>query len=146
MATKDLIYPPTALGPRGRDRHGSGAFGAPRGTRTHNGLDWETQPYGPVCAPMAGKIVREARAYTMPKGEINTGLEIEGTGEWEGLRLKMFYVSCRWELMGQLVVPRRPIAMALPMRDVYPGITPHVHLQLYRGGGIIDPTPFLEAK
>lgn len=136
-----VLYPPTAFGPRTRDAHGSGAWNAPRGSRKHKGLDWETQPWGPVHSPIGGKVVREAKPYRAPKGDINTGLLIEGTGPWEGWSVKLFY--CSPLRLGSKVKPREVVAMARPMREEYAGITPHVHLSLYRGKTVRDPTPYL---
>lgn len=139
-----ILHPPTAFGPRLTDARGSGAWDAPRGRRKHKGLDWETAPWGLVHAPMDGLVVREAKPYRQPKGDINTGLLLEGTGAWEGWSLKLFYCSAL--VIGAQVRAREPIAVARPMREEYAGITPHVHLALLRGGTAFDPTPYLEKK
>jgi len=139
------VYAPTAFGPRLTDVHGSGAWHARRGSRLHMGLDWETQPWGPVMAPIGGVVVRVARPYRNPKGDINTGLLIEGTGLYRGWKVKLFYCSPLVDVMGYEVDPREVIAMARPMREEYAGITPHAHIALKLRGVAVDPTPYLEA-
>ncbi len=45
------------------DPYGSGHYGAPRGRRTHNGIDIKASPGQPVTSPVSGTFVRRANPY-----------------------------------------------------------------------------------
>lgn len=131
------IISPTSKGLRLPDRWGSGAHGAPRGNnRKHNGVDFECVPGEPVRAPVGGKIKREARPYaTGPY----SGLVIDAPG---AINISMFYFVPDKSLIGQTVQQGDVIGVAQDIGQRYPGITPHIHLQI----NSIDPVLLLENK
>ena len=120
-----IMISPTGLGIRGYDKWGSGAFGAPRGNHVHEGVDFICVPGQDIYAPSNGKIVREAHPYA-------------GDLKWSGcllitdyMEVKMFYMR----LLRNMVLPISVIqgdiiGTAQNIADKYPGITPHVHLQV----------------
>ncbi len=136
-----LLFHPWRQGPlaiRGDDRWGSGAFGAPRGERTHRGIDLVVTPGETVYSPIDGEVVREACPYEDDPGL--SGLLIQGTGRWAGFEVKMFYLKGSW---GRPVEAGAPLGEAQDLKARYPGITPHVHLEIRRDGQVLDPSGFL---
>lgn len=48
---------------RGIDGYGSGAFGASRGDRIHNGTDFKAPPMAVMLSPVAGKVTKLGYPY-----------------------------------------------------------------------------------
>jgi len=128
------LYSPTGRGVRGVDEWGSGAFGASRdgGVRRHAGTDFVATPDQVVTAPCGGVVTRRVRCYAdTPRWQ---GLEIDAG--W-GL-VKLLYVEPR-VAPGVRVSAGEPIGVAQDLRARYPGITPHVHLEVALGAvGAVD--------
>ena len=76
---------------RGIDSFGQGRFAAPRGSRLHNGVDFNIAAGGDVYSPIFGKIVRVAIPYK--SDERFRGLVIEGIGRYVGYSVKLFYLD-----------------------------------------------------
>ncbi len=123
---------------RGEDAWGAGAFGAPRGERLHRGVDIEVRPGRPVFAPFPGRVVRRADPYG--DDDRFAGLLLAGDGAWAGVEAKLFYL--RGE-PGRTVKAGEAIGRAQDIGARYPGITPHIHLEICRDGRVVDPTPWL---
>jgi len=128
------LISPTGKGIRKSDSHGSGEYGASRGAnRYHTGVDFICEPGQIIVSPCQGKIVRVARPYA--------------TGYWLGvlirneiLSLFLFYLIPHKELIGQEVRAGHDIGIAQDISVKYPGITPHIHMQIES----IDPGLFLK--
>ncbi|RMX53586.1 hypothetical protein pdam_00004360 [Pocillopora damicornis] len=132
--SKPKPKPPTP----GTDRHGSGAFGAPRGSRTHKGVDIVCAVGSRVYAPFPASVVRGLTVYSASKHRgkpYNTGLELRGTGAWTGYKVKMFYVR-KTISNGRIVASGDSIGTMTDRASVDPGMTNHVHVQLYKDGAI----------
>ncbi|XP_077415373.1 leukocyte cell-derived chemotaxin-2-like [Vanacampus margaritifer] len=110
---------------RTSDTWGQGHYGAPRGSRTHKGLDIVCDDNSSVYAPFDVTINRKVIVYTDPsKAAINNGIEMEG----EGLCFKLFYVNP--DKTSGTVSKGQRLGVMMPMQSVYPGITSHVHVQM----------------
>src|ERR1041384_631590 len=84
-------YVTRAGGARGRDAWGGGHFGAGRGGRLHQGVDFVARAGDDILSPIDGNIVRMAAPY---KNDFRfTGVVVEGTGPWAGVEVKVFYVQ-----------------------------------------------------
>jgi murein DD-endopeptidase MepM/ murein hydrolase activator NlpD len=121
---------------RTHDGYGSGQFGVSRdgGIRTHRGLDIIAKPSALIFSPIRGTIVREAFPY---KGDTSVrGVVVKGTNEWTDYEVKIFYAE---GLLSGDVLPGQHIAFAQDLSKRYPGITNHVHVEVRRGGKVIDP-------
>lgn len=127
---------PTGKGMR-NDSAGSGAFGAPRGSRKHRGIDLLCEPGQEVLAPLDGIFQRLAFPYS-------------DTQEYSGILLlsqpyevKLFYLLPFSNLVGAWVSAGTPIGTAQDVTERYPGqgMLPHIHVQVTRGGELIDPQP-----
>ena len=57
----------------------------------HLGVDIETAPGTPVVSPIDGTIRQRGKAYE--KDERFDTIWIDGTGEYQGMLVKMFYVD-----------------------------------------------------
>ena len=63
-----------------------------RGSRTHNGIDIICNAGSSVYAPFPAKVIRESRPYG--NGRLHdTGIYMEGTGDWAGKYFRITYVS-----------------------------------------------------
>ena len=125
---------------RRSDRWGSGQFGAPRGRRTHAGIDIEAFAGEQVMSPIDGNVLREALPY--PNDTTYRGVLIVGTGEWAGYEVKIFYVLghfCGTVHAGDV------IGTAQDLSRKYPGITNHIHLQVRRLGNILRPEELFQS-
>ncbi|XP_061892493.1 leukocyte cell-derived chemotaxin-2-like [Entelurus aequoreus] len=119
---------------RSSDSWGQGHYGAPRGSRTHQGLDITCADGSVVYAPFDLTLSGELTVYTdVTKAAINSGINLRG----EGLCVKLFYVDP--DQTSGTVSKGQRIGVMMPMQSVYPGITSHVHVQLCDKS---DPTPY----
>jgi len=71
------------------DSGGQGIYGAPRGNRTHKGVDLANPVLSPIYAPIDGiaQTTRATSTSTLP------GVKILGKGKYEGWYAYMFYVK-----------------------------------------------------
>lgn len=114
---------PTKLGRRLQDKWGSGAYGEGRGARPHRGTDYIVIPGASVYAPINGIMVREAKPYV---SSLYSGCVIRG----ENMEIKMFYFLPKPELIGTRVKEGDVIGVAQDIAAKYPGMTPHIHLEI----------------
>ena len=63
-----------------------------RGSRTHRGIDVICNAGSSVYAPFSAKVIRESRPYGNGKPH-DTGIYMEGTGDWTGKYFLIFDVN-----------------------------------------------------
>lgn len=120
-----ILTNPTELGIRS-DPAGSGHFGASRGGRKHEGLDFLCDPGQIIKAPIKGKMV-SARPYA--DDTFYVGCRIWGA-MWMS---KMFYFEPYAKLVGENVLAGEAIGIAQDISQKYGGdMKPHVHVELYK--------------
>jgi len=91
---------------RGSDPFGSGAYGASRGDRKHEGVDIVTIPGQDIFSPITGKVVRIAYPYG---NDLNyKGLLIENTN----YEVKIFYIAPVANIVGTHVMAGQKVAIA----------------------------------
>lgn len=114
---------PTGKGTRGLDKYGSGAYGAGRGNRIHRGADYICVPGQDVVSPVSGTVIRAARPY---RGDDYSGLLIRSPD----IEIKLFYLKPLSRIIGANVKAGEKIGVAQDISKKYPGMTPHIHLQI----------------
>ncbi|MFZ7126998.1 MAG: hypothetical protein ACOWWM_12675 [Desulfobacterales bacterium] len=117
---------PTGQRVRQKDKWGSGAYGARRdgGSRMHRGTDYICHPGQPVVCPIdQALVVREARPYA---GGSYSGVLLRA----KRIEIKLFYLEPLLDLYGRTVRMGDVIGHAQDISRKYPGIIPHVHLQI----------------
>lgn len=132
-----MIMAKVHLEKRGSDAQGSGEFGAPRGTRKHNGIDYKAQPGDVILSPVAGKVTKLGYPYD-PKDAKKGHLRYVQVSAVDGLDHRLFYIApC--VAIGDRVEVGDPVGVSQDLRPVYPGITPHVHYEVKKGAEFINP-------
>lgn len=131
------FYPPNGDGVlRGCDVCGCGHFGAPRGSRLHNGLDFFIDAGKPVYSPISGTFIRKAKPYA--NQPFDGGVISSGNTE-----IKMFYFKPLSVLKaGDKVKRGQIIGYAQPISQTCSGMKNHVHLEVRRNNELIDPKGF----
>ena len=122
---------PTGLGIRDTDKWGSGAFGAGRGKRKHQGADFMCQPCQNVWFPFeSGYIVRVTMPYVNDSEFF--GCQLIGQDNLNHYTAKMFYMLPDMNLIINEVRLKRGavIGTAQNIALKYPGMIPHIHLQI----------------
>ena len=133
---------------RGTDCHGSGAYGASRGSRKHNGIDI-TENDGYLIAPNASVIAYEAGKVAYLGWPYGPNDDKEGKYRLVevtcgGYRLRYFYVGLLVEV-GDDIERGQTIGWSQDLDCVYPGITQHVHFEVKNPEGkFIDPVAYLK--
>ena len=129
------IISPTGLGIR-NDPMGLGIYGAPRGHRIHQGLDFVCKPGQDVLCPIvSGKLMREAKPYA--DDEKYSGCLIWG----RQIIIKMFYLKPWKWVIGEYIKQGDPIGIAQDISEKYgEDMTPHIHLTIVS----LDPEILME--
>ena len=126
---------PTGKGIRS-DKQGDGHFGASRGNRTHQGLDFLCEPGQIVRAAISGKLSR-SRPY-------HNDTEYVGCGIWgKKYMVKMWYFTPYEDLIHDQVKAGQEIGLAQDISQKYGGsMLPHIHLGLWS----LEPTTLLNPE
>jgi murein DD-endopeptidase MepM/ murein hydrolase activator NlpD len=133
---------------RGTDCFGSGAYGASRGSRKHNGIDI-TENDGFLIVANASVIAYEAGEVTKLGYPYNPNDDKKGNYRYveitsNGYRLRYFYIGLLVEV-GDDIERGQTIGWSQDLECVYPGITQHVHFEIKDPDGkFIDPVAYLK--
>lgn len=133
------IIPPV----RGTDSQGSGYFGAPRGTRLHNGIDYACPKGSVILSPVAGTYTKLGWPYNPEKYQDRAHMRYVQITDGEGLRHRFFYVATKMEIGADVVVDQ-PIGYTQGLLDIFEGITDHYHYEIMAAGQrkYLDPDDF----
>lgn len=143
----DFDSPVSVLQVRGPDKFASqgGAYHAARSTsgrsRFHEGIDLVATPGEEVVAPVPCYFVRWADPYVDKRDAVLFGCLLRTVDSWN---IKMLYMKPTEEMKNGMLVKRgQVIGHAQSLQHLYPGITDHIHVELYRPSGErIDPTGY----
>lgn len=126
----DKLISPTGGSIR-EDEAGSGGFGAPRGNRFHDGIDWLCVPGDDVQAPCDCRIMRIIYPYGDDLSYRGAVLEGKLSGK---VFVIMFYVDVKDEMVGKILKQGDVIGKAQDVTARYPnqGMKPHVHMSVYK--------------
>jgi len=118
------------------DPAGDGAFGAPRGDRTHNGIDYACLPGTIILSPIYGQVTK--LGYPYADALMYRYVEITDTF---GLRHRVFYIDPLVDL-NRRVSTGDEIGAVQDIAAKYPGqgMTNHCHYEVKRGDTYLDPT------
>lgn len=125
---------------RGDDKHGSGVFGAPRGNRTHKGVDIACYEGSEVLSVTDGFITKIGYPYDPndnKKGHLRYVQVTSGN-----LDFRYFYVHPTVSI-GDKVIKGDMLGITQGLLKVYPGITDHFHFEVKEGDEHINPMNFL---
>ena len=124
------------------DAAGQGHFGAPRGSRTHNGVDIETEPGSDCLAWVSGTVTKLGYPYN---GDMDTRY-VEITDP-KGVRFRVFYVEPMCHVGQKVKEGETLIGQAQDVTQVHldlPDMTPHIHAEIMDGNEYIDPTAYID--
>lgn len=133
-----LVQPPV----REQDDYGAGHWNAPRGSRTHRGVDYACWPDSVLLSPLSGFVSRLGFPYASGVGnpsDSNPFRYVEVTDS-DGLRHRFFYVLPIVGL-GQAVASGDQLGRVQDIRRRYPAqegrqaITPHTHYEIIDADG-----------
>lgn len=121
------------------DDGGKGKFGASRGKGTHKGLDISTSIGQPIYAPISGNI-KPSRAKS--KSKLN-GISIEGTGEYKGIQIWIFYIRPLPPLP-RTIIAGEQVGTAVDLSknqggDYSEKVTDHIHFSVAIDGVKVNP-------
>lgn len=124
---------------RGCDAQGNGAYGAPRGTRTHKGEDvcaW----VGSLVVPEEGGTITKIGFPYSPEDEEKCHLRYVELLTQMNYRIRYFYVDPLVEV-GDYVQACQPIGAVQDLQAVYGStMENHVHVEVINPDGVhIDP-------
>ena len=120
---------PTGHGIRSFDRWGQGRYGASRdgGSRIHKGSDFICIPGQSIVSPINGVVVRERIPYSdYVNGILFRGLQIKNSN----CMITMFYFEPLREVLKMGISKGQKIGTAQDISIKYPGMIPHIHLQI----------------
>ncbi|MCF6236928.1 MAG: M23 family metallopeptidase [Gammaproteobacteria bacterium] len=140
---QNLINPVKNGKIRSGDKWGKGHYGAPRGSRTHNGLDIEAYPKQVIVSPIDGSIVR--KTYPYANDMRYTGVLLEGTGRHKGYSIKIFYMNPSSGIIGKIVQAGDDVGEAQDLTIKYPRITNHIHIEIKIGSQYKDPSKLIKS-
>lgn len=117
------------------DSFGDGEYGASRGDRKHNGIDFAPQ----VHAVSSGTVTKIGYPY----GNDLTYFYVQITDN-NGNDARYFYVQPCVKV-GDKINAGQVIGIMQDLGKRYPGITPHFHFEVKRSGEFLDPHQYLES-
>lgn len=124
------------------DAAGLGHFGAPRGRRTHQGLDLLTTPGEAVHSPVAGRFIRAGYPYANDRRYRLAVIHGNDGREW-----KLMYVDPLPTLTpGTQISAGQRIGTSQDVAAKYgPPMQPHVHVEVRTivGAALLDPAGLL---
>lgn len=124
-----------------RDKWGAGYYGASRGSRTHNGVDFVYELNEVVHSLVEGTVTKVGYAYADDLSYRYVEVQ-DGSGRY----CRHFYVDPSVRV-GCMVFVGTAIGTAQDTGKRYPGITPHVHFEVFALAGkdrqYCDPLKYL---
>lgn len=123
------------------DAAGSGRFGAPRGRRSHQGIDILVQEGDAIYAPFTGRFIRRSQPYASDSRY--SGIVLHA----DGYELKIFYLAPLTFTPGQTIRRNQLIGTAQAISKKYGGsMKDHIHIEVRKlvGAELINPEQMFE--
>jgi murein DD-endopeptidase MepM/ murein hydrolase activator NlpD len=127
---------------RGTDKYGSGAFGAPREGREHNGLDIAFVPGTGIFSLRLGRVTKIGFPHSIEdtkKGHLRY-VQVTDTNGYDA---RYFYLNPCVKV-GEVAESWRVIGTTQNLQGIYPGIVDHIHFEVKKNGQFIDPNMYLK--
>jgi len=118
---------------RGADAHGSGEWGASRGSRVHRGVDFACFAGTKICSPVNGECTKLGYPYS----DDLSFQYVEVTDE-RGRQHRFFYLEPLVKV-GDTIKTGQPLGTVQDLERRYHGITPHCHYEIKRNGEYLNP-------
>jgi len=118
------------------DPHGSGEYGAPRGSRLHVGIDFECAPGTQIQSPVHGHVTKIGYPYAD-----DLAYRYVQITDATGHNHRVFYIQPLVEI-GAKVSTGDTIGSSQDLTARYPGITPHCHYEIKKDGIYTNPEVF----
>jgi len=133
------------LKPRVSDSYGAGHFGAPRGERTHNGIDYAAEPGAAILAPVSGIVTKLGYPYAD-----DLAFRYVEVLDAHGMQHRVFYIKPTVRKGDEVKAKITVIGYAQDLTKRYPkdddhpeGIINHVHYEIRNAMRIyIDPIKY----
>ena len=128
---------------RQTDSWGAGWFGAPRGSRTHHGIDLGAYPDMPIVNVIDGKVTKIG--YPYDPNDVKKGhLRYIQITDADGRDFRYFYVKPESGMVvGKAVKEGDIIGKAQGLDSIYNGITDHIHFEVKVDGEYVAPVAVL---
>jgi len=123
---------------REQDAHGAGYYKAPRGTRLHQGIDFDCPVDSLVTTITNGAVTKIGWVYSNPKKKEYRYVQVTDA---DGLKFRYMYLESMVKV-GDDVTAKQIIGLVQDLTIIYPGITPHCHFEIMIGRKRIDPRFF----
>lgn len=128
------IIPPK----RDRDRWGSGHWGARRGDREHQGIDYHCIP-GSVClSTVNGHVTKLGFPYADQKRSHLRYVEVTNDC---GHKHRFFYIK-PLVTEGSQILKGNAIGIVQTLQDIYPDISDHIHYEIIVNGEKVNPEEY----
>jgi len=126
---------------RGYDSQGSGAFGAPRGNRTHKGIDLSCVKDSEVLSVCDGEVTKLGYPYS-PTDHKKGHLRYVQITDENGYDVRYFYIK-PMVIVGSKIKAGTTLGKVQGLAHIYEGITEHYHFEVKKDGEIINPHDYL---
>ena len=119
---------------RKQDAHGSGEWGASRGTRKHNGIDLAAYPGTVIISPVQGTVTKLGYPYaddlTYKYVQVTTSA---------GEDHRFFYLNPMVDIGDPVWDGETELGYVQDLGKRYSGITSHAHYEIKVGGEYVEP-------
>lgn len=122
---------------RGVDSHGSGAFGAPRGSRKHNGIDFAASVGQEILTPVTGIVSKVGYPY----GDDLSFRYVEVTTP-KNHKHRVFYISPSVQVGDSVLEGVTCLGLVQDLCKRYPKITNHIHYEIKDGNKYLNPDDY----
>lgn len=142
MEERELL-PASDSDVRGLDAHGEGYYGAPRGSRTHKGIDLVCDG-GTLIQSCCDGVVSRCDGVVYSDPEKSDWRYVQVT-DLDGNHCRYMYVK-QWDIdLGQKVKRGDVIGVAQGIETLYEGIVGHLHFEVRRNKSVyLNPTEYLK--
>lgn len=125
------------------DAEGAGGFRAPRGDHWHEGLDVAGEPGDDGLSPIDGKIERLSYPYGNTGPNAMRSVHIKGTGVYQGIRCKLYYVDPSVSVRQRVTRGQRlgTVQNVAAYHNAEDRMVNHIHMEVWLA---VDPGPMLD--